>query len=138
MSAEHLPGMEPAHKTNSERAAPSGRRLSAADASLVKGMLKRHDRQHDIASWFGVNSGRIMDVKHGELHPQAPVAPAEALPPPGPYSSGRAAQAAMSALVLAKDAIERAQASIDAVRAEIDAAKVAINSALDEIRNEKL
>lgn len=38
------------------RAPESGIRLSSADAALVKGMLARGDRQHDIAAWFGVNA----------------------------------------------------------------------------------
>jgi hypothetical protein len=78
--------------------------VTFADASLVKGMLARVDRQHDIAAWFGVNSDRIIDVKHGKLHPTAPVASAADLPPPGPYLSGRAAHTATQALQLAKAA----------------------------------
>lgn len=57
-----------------------------ADASIVKGMLDRGDRQHDIAAWFGVNAGRIADIKTGAKFPDVPPAPAHALPPPGPYS----------------------------------------------------
>jgi hypothetical protein len=41
----------------SRRAQPSGITLSVADAALIKGMLRRGDRQHDIAAWFGVNGG---------------------------------------------------------------------------------
>ena len=42
------------------RANASGISLTAAHAALVKGMLKRGDRQHDIAAWFGVNGGRVI------------------------------------------------------------------------------
>ena len=31
------------------------------DAAVVKGMLLRGDRRHDIAAWFGV-SGRIAEI----------------------------------------------------------------------------
>ena len=41
----------------SRRAKSSGIRLTEYDAALVKGMLARGDRQHDIAAWFGVNGG---------------------------------------------------------------------------------
>jgi len=60
--------------------------LSAIDASIVKGMLARGDKQHDIAAWFGCNAGRVADVKTGKKHRDVPSAPMHALPPPGPYS----------------------------------------------------
>jgi hypothetical protein len=41
------------------RAEPSGIALNGADAAIIKGMLARGDRQHDIAAWFGVNAGRV-------------------------------------------------------------------------------
>jgi len=59
---------------------------SAADASVVKGMLARNDRQHDVAAWFGVNAGRIADIATGRKFREVPPAPEHALPPPGPYS----------------------------------------------------
>lgn len=48
------------------RAEPSGISLTDSDASIVKGMIVRGDRQHDIAAWFGVNPGRINGVATGE------------------------------------------------------------------------
>jgi hypothetical protein len=58
--------------------------LDARDASLVKGMLRRGDRQHDIAAWFGVNGGRIAEIAAGKKFPE--VRPeVQNLPPPGPY-----------------------------------------------------
>jgi hypothetical protein len=47
------------------RASASGICLSERDAALVKGMLYRGDRQHDIAAWFGVNGGRIAEIATG-------------------------------------------------------------------------
>ncbi len=95
------------------RAAASGRRLNKADAELVKGMADRGDRHHDIAAWFGVNQGRIAEVLAGDNFPNAPVAPAEQLPPPGPYSSGRASQRAIKAREEAKTALEHAAENIE-------------------------
>jgi hypothetical protein len=52
-----------------QRAEASGLRLTSRDAASVKAMLDRGDRQHDIAAWFGVNSGRIAEVAVGFRSP---------------------------------------------------------------------
>ena len=96
-----------------QRAAPSGRRLNEARAALVKGMADRGDRHHDIAAWFGVNQGRIAEVVAGDKYPNAPVAPAEQLPPPGPYSSPQASHRAIEALEEAKATLEHAAKNIE-------------------------
>jgi hypothetical protein len=31
--------------------------LDEAEVAIIKGMIARRDRQHDIAAWFGVNAG---------------------------------------------------------------------------------
>lgn len=80
------------------RAEPSGISLDEEDASIVKGMLARGDRQHDIAAWFGVNGGRIGDISTGAKFPNVSMASEETLPAPGPYLSGRDAQTAIWAL----------------------------------------
>ncbi|MHC1945983.1 hypothetical protein IF803_16495 [Bradyrhizobium sp. UFLA06-06] len=90
------------------RAEPSGISLTEFDASVVKGMLRRGDRQHDIAAWFGVNPGRVNGIATGEKFPNASVAPADKLPPPGPYLAGREAHAAMIALEAAAETINTA------------------------------
>jgi hypothetical protein len=95
-----------------KRAAPSGIRLTAADAAIVKGMLARGDRQHDIASWFGVNGGRIANVATGDSFPNVPAAPVSDLPAPGPYLSGKAAHAAVAALAEATAALSQARQAI--------------------------
>ena len=51
------------------RAEPSGLELTAEDAALIRGMIHRGDPHHDIAAFFGVNPGRIADIKFGVLHP---------------------------------------------------------------------
>lgn len=91
------------------RAKPSGIYLTERDAAIVKGMLARGDRQHDIAAWFGVNGGRVAEIASGQKF-QA-VAPADRgnLPPPGPYPTGREATIALQALMAAKAAITSAE-----------------------------
>jgi hypothetical protein len=82
-------------------------------------MVNRGDRHHDIAAWFGVNQGRIAEVIAGDLFPNAPLAPANELPPPGPYSSGRSAHRAVKALEHAKEALEKAAQDIELALKEV-------------------
>lgn len=95
-----------------KRAEPSGIILTAADAAVVKGMLARGDRQHDIAAWFGVNGGRIAEIATGYRYPLVDPAEPEDLPPPGPYPAGRVAVKAIAALSAAKAALASAEAMI--------------------------
>lgn len=95
-----------------QRAEASGLRLTARDAAIVKAMLNRGDRQHDIAAWFGVNGGRIAEVATGKSFPDVQPVPMANIPPPGPYPSGRDTMFALEALVAAKEAIEVAQAKL--------------------------
>ena len=75
--------------TQSFKASPSGIRLDEEDAAIVKGMLARGDRQHDIAAWFGVNGGRIGEISTGAKFAEVKPADLACLPPRGPYLSGR-------------------------------------------------
>lgn len=63
--------------------------LTEIDASIVKGMLARGDKQQDIAAFFGTNPGRVNDVKKGRKFLDVEIAPPHVLPPPGPYSVAR-------------------------------------------------
>ncbi|WP_244598627.1 hypothetical protein [Rhizobium tubonense] len=76
-------------------------------------MVARNDRHHDIAAWFGVNQGRIAEVISGRKFQGAAVASTDDLPPPGPYSSGRAAHQALKALEEAKAALDLAAKNIE-------------------------
>jgi hypothetical protein len=96
----------------SNRAAPSGISLTESDAAIVKGMLARGDRQHDIAAWFGVNGGRVGEIATGARFPGVLPAPDEQLPPPGPYLSGREAAVLIDALGRARAALETAEGFI--------------------------
>ena len=71
------------------RAEKSGIRLDDVDAAIVKGMLQRGDRQHDIAAWFGVNAGRIAEIASSLTFRNVLPTAADSLPPRGPYLSGR-------------------------------------------------
>ncbi|GLS46946.1 hypothetical protein [Methylobacterium brachythecii] len=91
------------------RAEPSGITLRDEDAALIKGMLLRGDRQHDIAAWFGVNGGRVAEIVTGQRFSEVPTASSDELPPPGPYPRGRDAVAAIHALSVAKKALVAAE-----------------------------
>lgn len=73
------------------RAEPSGQKLTDSDASMIKGMIERGDRNHDIASFFGVNQGRIAEIKNGMKFPEIRAADADELPPVGPYLTPKVA-----------------------------------------------
>lgn len=96
------------------RAKRSGVRLTEYDAGLVKGMLARGDRQHDIAAWFGVNGGRIAEIATGATFGWVHGA-VEDLPPPGPYPTGKQAAEAQDALDQALNALALAEVKIGAI-----------------------
>lgn len=70
------------------RAQESGIKLTKEDAAIIKGMLRRGDRQHDIASWFGVNGGRIAEISARRKFADVLIE-TENLPPSGPYITGQ-------------------------------------------------
>jgi hypothetical protein len=72
------------------RAEPSGLALTAKDAALIRGMIERGDRNHDIAAFFGVNPGRVAEIKDASRFPGIPAADADELPPKGPYLTTKA------------------------------------------------
>jgi hypothetical protein len=83
------------------RGKASGYTLTKNDAAIVMGMAQRGDRDHDIAAWFGVNQGRIAEVKEGSKFGVVAAAPAHSLPPKGaPGVKGR----------LIRDSVEKALA----------------------------
>ncbi|MGT2441229.1 hypothetical protein ACU4I5_00085 [Ensifer adhaerens] len=67
------------------RARPSGLSISAKDAALIRGMIARGDRHHDIAAFFGLNQGRIAEINDLSRFPDVPAADPAELPPRGPY-----------------------------------------------------
>ena len=91
-----------------DRAENSSRRITLEDVPIIKGMLLRGDRQHDIASWFGVNGGRIAEISKGkkflDVRPKT-----TKLPPPGPYLSGQASDQLIREFRLLRMRLEAAQ-----------------------------
>lgn len=64
------------------KAPRSGLSVQPADVPIILGMVARDDRNHDIAAWFGLNQGRIKEVKDGKYGNPA-IAPDNKLPPSG-------------------------------------------------------
>ena len=96
------------------RAPSSGLFLTEDDAAIVRGMLARGDRQHDIAAWFGANGGRIGEIALGQKFRHVEPAATQLLPPPGPYLSGRDTAVLMQAIAKARGALDTAEAFIRA------------------------
>lgn len=92
----------------SGRAVPSGTKLTEADAAIIKGMLARGDRQHDIAAWFGVNGGRIAEIATGATFGKVK-ASYHQLPPSGPYPAYRNVEQVRKALDRALEALAAAE-----------------------------
>jgi hypothetical protein len=59
--------------------------LTASDASIVKGMLARGDKNETVAAYFGVNQRAISHIRSAKTFDWSAAAPAGDLPPPGPY-----------------------------------------------------
>lgn len=110
------------------KAPRSGRVLNPADASLVKAMLGRHDRQHDIAAYFAVNGGRIGEISKGRTFPS--VAPATSnIPSSAPYlvipSSVRADADALATDLSALGASVATQAKLNRIIQAMEASRIA-------------
>jgi hypothetical protein len=58
--------------------------LDDRQVGIIKAMLLRGDKQHWIAAYFDVNSGRVAEVSTGQRGIGVSVSDEE-LPPPGPY-----------------------------------------------------
>nr|WP_319246971.1 hypothetical protein [uncultured Celeribacter sp.] len=83
--------------------------FSFRETQIVKGMLNRGDKQHDIASYFGVNGGRVAEVATGKGdYPTAEAFPEEKLPPAGPYVGAKTVFEIKEILAEAKELIEGA------------------------------
>lgn len=94
------------------RAFNSGIRLSEKDASIVKGMLHRGDRQHDIASWFGVNGGRIAEISVRRKFANV-LMTRDTLPPEGPYLTGKELFHAKNRILAQNEKLHKLLAKLD-------------------------
>lgn len=118
------------------RAPTSGITLGHRETRVVKGMLARGDRQHDIASYFGVNGGRIGEISNGEgNYPNAQAAPEAELPPPGPYMTKFAVQGIIDTLNEAIEALDLAEQEEELadVKAAIQIARDTIQAKIDAL-----
>ena len=110
------------------KAPRSGRDLNNTDAALVKTMLNRLDRQHDIAAYFAVNGGRIGEISKGKTF--SSVAPAaSSVPPSAPYlvipSSVRADADALASDLSAIGAPVATQARLNRIIQAMEASRIA-------------
>jgi hypothetical protein len=118
------------------KAPASGISLGYRATSVVKGMLARGDRQHDIASYFGVNGGRIAEIASGEgNYPNAQATDEADLPPPGPYLTKFAVQGVIDTLNEAIEALNMAEAEEELadVKAAIAIARDTIQAKIDAL-----
>ena len=102
--------------------------FSYRQTQIVKGMLLRGDKQHDIASYFGVNGGRIAEVSTDNCdYPNAQPLPPEKLPPPGPYVEAKTVFEIKEILQDSITLIDGAGAASDEAVLAIEALNSAIN-----------
>ncbi len=101
--------------------------FSYRETQIVKGMLARGDKQHDIASYFGVNGGRIAEVSTGKCdYPNAQPFPEDKLPPAGPYVGAKTVFEVTEALKESIAIIEEGGDKSDESIIAVDALKAAI------------
>jgi hypothetical protein len=118
------------------KAAASGITLGYRDTCIVKGMLARGDRQHDIASYFGVNPARVNEIAGGGgNYPNAQPTVDADLPPEGPYLTRFAVQGIINTLNDAIEALDMAAAEEDIadVKAAILLARDTIQAKIDAL-----
>lgn len=97
------------------------------ETQIVKGMLARGDKQHDIAAYFGVNGGRVAEVANDTCdYPTAPAAEESKLPPPGPYVGAKSVFEIKEVLSEAIELIEGAGSASDEAQLALDALKQAV------------
>ncbi|QPZ92114.1 hypothetical protein [Thioclava electrotropha] len=100
--------------------------FSYRETQIVKGMLERGDKQHDIASYFGVNGGRVAEVSTGKCdYPSAPAAPTDKLPPPGPYVGAKTVFEVRGILDEAIELLEGAGSNSSETQVALDALREA-------------
>lgn len=110
--------------------------LSHRETQIVRGMLRRGDRQHDIAAYFGVNGGRIGEVATlKDAYPNAQPLEENQLPPAGPYITKYALESVIRTLNEAIEAIEMAEVEeeISNVRAALILAKESLQQKIMDL-----
>lgn len=97
--------------------------LSAEQAAVVKGLLARGEKQHDIAAFFGENGGRVADIAKGRKWPDVKPAPKVELPTPAQLVPwGFIMAEAQKALSIAEIGIASARARLAEIETKLAAA----------------
>jgi hypothetical protein len=86
--------------------------LSEEQAAIVKGLLARGEKQHDVAAFFGVNAGRVAEVAKGYKHAAVAPAPKRELPTPAVVSLGYSSHVVLQALGIIEIAVRSARERI--------------------------
>ena len=93
-------------------------RLTKADAGVVMAMTARGDTEQDIAAWFGVNQGRVAEVRNGEMYGPVQATKNVELPPSGPI--GRKARRMRASIRYALEHLKNGE--VDQATARIEQA----------------
>jgi len=85
------------------------RKMTEREASIIKGMINRGDKQQWIVAWFGGihNHDHIAEIKKGLAFTHISPTKPDELPPLGPYASGRSVHHALIALNAVKALTEQ-------------------------------
>ena len=94
--------------------------LTEQQAAMVKGLLARGEKQHDIAAFFGVNGGRIADIAKARKYPEVKPAAKKDLPTPAQLTGTFAVHQARQAIMRAKLGLDAALSFLDEQEANRD------------------
>jgi hypothetical protein len=86
--------------------------LNDEQAGIVKGLLARGEKQHDIAAFLGVNGGRIAEIAKGYKFADVKPAAKRDLPTPAVVMQGYSSYVALQALRIIELAVHSAIARI--------------------------
>jgi len=87
--------------------------LSSDQAAIVKALLARGEKQHDIAAFYGVNGGRIAEIAKGKRFPEVKPAPRRELPTAADLAGHNIIHQARQAILRAKLGLDSALAYLD-------------------------
>jgi hypothetical protein len=97
--------------------------LTIEQAAVVKGLLGRGEKQHDVAGYFGVNGGRVAEIAKGKRFPDVKPASKVDLPTPAQMVPwGFIMAEAQKALAIAEMGIGSARARLNEIQSKLQAA----------------
>lgn len=94
--------------------------ITAEQAAIVKGLLARGEKQHDIAAFFGENGGRIAEIAKGKRHPDVKPAAKRDLPAHGTLAGSHVIHMARQAIRRARLCLDSGDAYLDDCEREIE------------------